>query len=449
MAHELKKLKAKLLNTPHLITAQHFEVITEYLDSRNDENFSPKAVVEEGEGGRYAFDDNEGVAIMNIDGPLSYKPVTVMGFDCGGANYQTMKRDFKYLVEDRGAKVIALNISSGGGEAYQCFDTARYMRNLADQNGVRIVSFVDGLAASAAYALACAGDEIIVANGSEVGSIGVLVRLMNDSKALEQKGYERTFITAGKEKIPFATDGSFRPEFLSEIQEKVDTLYTEFTGFVAERRNLSVESVIATEAKTFTPEKALALGLIDKVMTVEGFYEYLADLSASQNIPERKTSSLDPLANLNVTKLNEETLDMEKIAELETSLVEANSTIADYVTKLAAVELEKADLAAKLEEATKQIATLEGDIASKKVASRKATLMQFVAEEKAEALNASLADSSDAVFEAVVETLKAQHEVSKQSELMNELGGNPQNDEESEKSAKSVLEATRQKLKTK
>lgn len=444
MAHELFRIEAKLTNEPHLVHPATFETIINYLEKRNGEDFIPEAKVETDDMGRYTFNDDVGVAVMNIDGPLTYKPVSFMGMDCGGASYQVLKTDFNYLVE-QGAKTIVLNISSGGGEAYQCFATARYMRNLADANGVKIISFVDGLAASAAYALATTADEIIVAEGSEVGSIGVLVRLMNDSKKLEKDGYERTFVTAGKEKVPFAADGSFKPDFLADIQDKVNTLYAEFTGFVAERRNLSVESVIATEAKTFLPEKALQLGLIDKVMTVEGFYEYLADSSASQNIPERKNGNL--LANLNVTKLNEETLDMEKIAELEASLVEANSAIEANAIALAAVAKEKAELEAKLAQATEQLTVMQGEIASKKVASRKSTLLQFLAEDKAEELNVSLADASDAVFETVVSTVKAQHELVKNSELMTELGG--QGEQTPEAQTKSVLEATRSKLKTK
>jgi ClpP class serine protease len=445
MSHEIVRLKQKILDTPHLVHPATFESVINYLNDRSVmEHFEPEARLDDNEDGNYAYNEDTGVAVMNISGPLTYRPyMTLCG--SGGANYQAIKEDFADIVE-RGAHTVVLQIDSGGGEAYQCFATARYIRGLADANDVKIISFVDGLAASAAYGLAVAAHEIIVAEGSEVGSIGVLVRLMNDSKALEKEGYERSFVSAGKEKIPFAADGSFKPEFLQDIQDKVDALYTEFTGFVAERRNLSVESVIATEAKTFLPEKALQLGLIDKVMTVEGFYEYLADSSASQNIPERKTGK--PFANLNVTKLNEETLDMEKIAELEASLVEANSAITAKGVELAALAAEKAELTALLAKANEQLTEMQGEIASKKVASRKSTLLQFLAEEKAEALNVSLADASDAVFETVVETVKAQHAMVKNSEMMTELGAQGEQ-ELADKATKSVLEVTRSKLKTK
>ncbi|MNK14300.1 putative protease SohB [compost metagenome] len=446
MSHELVRLKEKILDTPHLVHPATFQTIVSYLNDRNAmENFEPEARMDGEDYGNYTYNEDSGVAVMNISGPLTYRPYMTLCGD-GGANYQTIKSDFAELVE-MGAHTVVLGIDSGGGEAYQCFATARYMRGLADANNVKIISFVDGMAASAAYGLAVAADEIIVAEGSEVGSIGVLVRLINDSKALEKEGYERTFVSAGKEKIPFAADGSFKPEFLQEIQDKVDSLYAEFAGFVASRRNLSVESVIATEAKTFLPEKAMSLGLIDKVMTVEGFYEYLADLSASQNIPERN-KSMHSLANLNVTKLNEETLDMEKIAELEASLAEANSLAQAKAVELAALAKEKAELEASLAKANEQLTTMQGEIASKKVASRKATLLQYFAEDKAEALNVSLAEASDAMFETVAEGYKAQHELVKNSELMTELGGQGEQ-ELTEKTSKSVLEVTRSKLNNK
>ncbi len=444
MAHELLKLTQKLYDTPHLVHPSTFESVLNYLNARNEHNFDIEARVIDGGDGNYTYNEDSGVAVMNISGPLTYRPYMTLCGE-GGANYQTIKEDFASLVDD-GAHTIVLSIDSGGGEAYQCFATARYMRDLADANNVKIISFVDGMAASAAYALATAADEIIVAEGSEVGSIGVLVQLFNDSKALEKEGYERTFVSAGKDKIPFAADGSWRPEFIQDIQSKVDTLYSEFTGFVASRRNLSVESVMATEAKTFLPEQALSLGLIDKVMTVEGFYEYLADSSASPNIPERKNGGNAKLT----TQLNEETLDMEKIAELEGKLASVLLEVESKGTELANLTSLNATLVADLAKANEQLAELTGVIASNKQAIRLATLKQYLANaEQAEAINTSLSGADDAVFEAVVSGYKAQHAQLKASELLTEIGehGGVEDDVDAQAKAEtSIVAATRNKL---
>ena len=56
--------------------------------------------------------------------------------------------------------------------------------------------------------LGAAAHEIIANPESEAGSIGVVISLQNNNKQLEKEGIERTFITAGSEKVPFEEDGS-------------------------------------------------------------------------------------------------------------------------------------------------------------------------------------------------------------------------------------------------
>lgn len=429
MAHKLLRIEEKLCNVPHLVHPAAFEKILKYMDSRAASDFqtAPKAEIDNDEYGRYAYNSDVGVAVMNIEGPLTYKPITMFGMDCGGASYETLKSDFSYLV-DQGAKTIALNFDSPGGEAYQCFATGRFLRNLADENGVKIISFVDGLAASAAYGLASIADEIIVAEGSEVGSIGVLVRLMNDSKFLEQKGLERTFVTAGKEKIPYAEDGSFRPEFLADIQEKVDTLYKEFTEFVAVNRNLSVESVVSTQAKTFLPEKALELGLIDKVMTVDGFYEYLSEMAVDDTASKTRENGM--LNKNKLFKLNkkEETPVM-NIEELQAKLTASESQLAEVIASKTSLEEQLASLSeslsgkdAELSALTEKVAELEKAKVETALAARKEKLSAVVSQEKVEELVASMASLSDESFNTVLAGFAQSKKAAEASELFNELG---------------------------
>src|ERR1700712_5571168 len=174
MSHQLIRLRDKVYNTPQLMSLVSFENICDYLDARCSKDFK----LEDGDSDqhevtdRYSFNSDIGVAVMNLQGPLTDKPVTMMGFDCGGTSYQQLKEDFTYLA-DSGAKTIAFMTDSGGGEAYGVFDAANYIRSYADQKGVKILSYVDGLSASAAYALTAISDEIITNSQSELGSIGV------------------------------------------------------------------------------------------------------------------------------------------------------------------------------------------------------------------------------------------------------------------------------------
>lgn len=424
MAHSLLRLKEKICNTPHLMHPASFEIVIQYLNERNSEDFKLESDVEDNResNSRYSYNKDIGVAVLNIDGPLSYKPVTMMGFDCGGASYQQIKEDFTYLV-DSGAKTIAFSVSSGGGEAFQMMPTANYMRKLATENDVRIITYVDGLSASAAYGLSVIADELIMAPSSEVGSVGVLVRLMNDSKALEKEGYERTFISAGDDKIPFDANGSFRKEFLEDIQGKVDTLYEEFTGFVAEHRNLSVEAVKSTQARTFLPKEAIELGLADRVMTLEEFYTHLADTAQKQEGGMLKTKLF---AQFNKT---EETLEMTQLAELQEQLQGAQLSVSDLTSKFEAASLLLAEKETLLSAALQEVAQMKEAVASAEAAAvavkmdaRKSKLAAVMSDDKLEGVAASLSSLDDSAFETVLSGFAAQKQALEASDMFTEIG---------------------------
>lgn len=369
MAHKITRLKAKLLNTPHLIDEQSFNAILSYINDRNatgilaerDEDDEDKY-----ERSRFLYNDESRTAILYIEGPLTAKS-TGMEMFCGGTSYEGLKEDFADAVE-LGAKTVVFMTDSGGGEASTMMDTANYLRKMADDNDVKIISYVDGgMAASAAYGIICVSDEIIAQADSDIGSIGVLVRLMNDSKRLEQEGYERTFITAGSEKQPFADDGSFRKEFLQDIQYKVDKLYESFTSHVATHRGMSVEAVKATEARTYLADDAMRIGLVDKVMSLDGFYEYLAEYASAQRqlIGEKQTmfkfkKEAQAAAEAQAKTQAAEMVDVQAaieaaVAELQASHIAEMGVIKEQLEAMQAAIQEKESLLAKAQDTIAQM----------------------------------------------------------------------------------------------
>lgn len=427
MAHELARLRSKLFNTPLLVDSKSFESVLNYVDKRCEGNTTVEKKAES-EFSMYSTlhyaETNLGV--IHISGPLTNKST---GWEalCGGTSYESIKEDFEALLEE-GVKTVAFMIESGGGEAYGMMDTGNYLRKLADENGVRIISYVDGLSASAAYGLTAISDEIISNKNSEIGSIGVLIRLMNDSKALEMKGFERTFISAGTEKIPFAADGSFRKEFLDDLQYKVDALYKDFTEYVAEHRNLSVEAVRNTQANTFLAEDAIALGLADKVMTQEEFYSYLS--GEAQNNKEGNSMSN------RIFKFNksEDKSEMAQLAELQTELAGVQSQLADAQLAVAELATTKEALAtlqaAFTEKETALVAALDQvkDMQAQAVAVKTQTRKEKLASVgQDESIADAMASLDDTTFETLFAGYKASFEKQKQvletSGMLEELGG--------------------------
>lgn len=453
MPHALFRLREKLCNTPHLMSLQSFEAVLDYVEKRCSgevELFKDQEANIAND--RYSFNADIGVATIYLDGPMTYKPVTMFGMDCGGFSYETFKEDFTYLAES-GAKTIAMISSSGGGEAFQLFPTARYIRKVADEYGIKLLNYVDGLSASASYGLSVIADEIILAPSSEVGSVGVVVKLLNNSKALEQAGYERTFVTGGKDKVPFSPDGSFRKEFIEDIQGKVDALYAEFTEFVAEHRNLSVEAVRSTEARTFLPNEAISLGLADSVMSVEDFYTYLADQA-------QKSQGNNMLKNklFNMKTNDEETLDMSQLADLQAQLAQYEGQVAEltsvkeaHATLLAAFTEKETLLSAALQEVAQMkeaVASAEAAAVAVKMDSRKSKLAAVMSADKVEGVSASLSSLDDSAFETVLSGFAAQKQALEASDLFNEIGdqGAQVEDQPSSKAKTSTEDIIKQKL---
>ena len=421
MAHELARFRSKLFDTPLLVDSKSFESILNYVDKRCEGTVDVVQKEASSEFSMYSTlhyaESNLGV--IHISGPLTNKST---GWEalCGGTSYESIKEDFEALLE-AGTKTVAFMVESGGGEAYGMMDTGNYLRKLADENGVRIISYVDGLSASAAYGLTAISDEIISNKNSEIGSIGVLIRLMNDSKSLEMKGYERSFISAGTQKIPYSEDGSFRKEFLDDLQYKVDALYTDFTEYVAEHRNLTVEAVRNTQANTFLADDAIALGLADKVMTQEAFYSYLSGQAQNNKEGSSMSNRIFKFSKTNT----EETLEMTQLADLQSQLTAANEQLAEFSSVKEAFTLLQTSITEKdaaLAQALADVAQMKEAAVAVKMDSRKSKLAAVMSADKIEAVSASLSTLDDSAFETVLSGFAAQKQALEASEMFTEIG---------------------------
>ena len=261
-------------------------------------------------------------------------------------SYEKIKKLTKMQIQ-LGVSSITYIIDSNGGEAYLAFSTAKDLRKMADDAGIKTKAYVDGAACSAAYMMASASHEIVANEDSDIGSIGVLVQLINPSKHLEKQGIERTFITAGEHKVPFEDDGSFNKEFLGRIQNSVSKTYDKFVSSVAELRQLPKEKIIGTQARVYDADEALSLGLIDKIMEFEDFEKY---------------ASNSPIQTTHVTTLehNKETQTMS-----EQNVQEQVASVEELAAQLATATIDKQSLET-------QVTKLQGDLSASVLAKEQA-----------------------------------------------------------------------------
>lgn len=337
-------------------------------------------------------------------------------------SYESLKRQFTSQIEN-GVKTIVMQIDSHGGEAYRMFGATNAVRKMATDNDVKIIAYVDGTSASAGYGWASIADEIIANPQSRIGSVGVVIQLYNDTKYLEKVGIERSFVYAGKNKIPFADDGSFSEDFIADLQKGVNRSYNTFTKFIATNRNLTVEQVVETNAKVYDAEEALSVGFIDKIMEIEEFEEYMNTEVSQTTIPngDKMSTKLDGSDNAPVTDLTE-------VETLQAQLTTLQGDLDNSKTELTTALTANTDLQSKFDALVETNKTLSDKIAKIEAdaitADRKEKLESVLGTENPQVFTLLTTTESldDAQFTAIVGALQTKVDV--EDESMVEVGDN-------------------------
>src|SRR3977135_2892367 len=96
------------------------------------------------------------------------------------------------------AKAVALVINSPGGSPVQSRQIYLRIRQLAAGKKLPLLVFVEDVAASGGYMIACAGDEIFCDPSSILGSIGVVGGAFGFQDLIKKIGVERRVYPAGR-----------------------------------------------------------------------------------------------------------------------------------------------------------------------------------------------------------------------------------------------------------
>ena len=447
-------LARQVFNTPQLVLADDLQAIAQFLVNRangvemdseyvNVKDDTPKFELSANPTEEDIIKYERAINGISEDGTTGYLDVTgtlvakhddfnaCMGF----TSYEKLYSQFEKQVS-MGIEKVVLNVDSGGGEARTAFEMADQFKALAVENNIPIYAYVDGLSASAAFLWSSIADEIVARPDSEIGSVGVVVQLVNNSKMLENKGITRKFITYGENKVPFDENGEFSKQFVKSIQEKVNKTGIQFNKFIARNRNMQVEDVIATQAEVYDAEDALAVGFVDKIMTKSEFYDnYLPKLSNRKSMYFLQSEE-------NMTKMLNEVnkdvaLNTDELQELKTQLATATETKeqltaslaelqADYDITKEQLEVMKVELA-EVQQAKAQLESekVQAELDAR-VAQRTAKLESALGadNEQVAKLLATTENLSDEQFDVIAQSLTVTQQA--QQEQFAELGGEGQ-----------------------
>jgi serine protease SohB len=165
------------------------------------------------------------------------------------------------------ARAVALLINSPGGSAVQSHLVFQRIRQLSAEKKLPAIAFVEDVAASGGYMIACAADEIIADPSSIVGSIGVIGATFGFDKLIEKIGVERRIYTSGLNKAmldPFLPEN---PEHVTRLKAIQEDIHASFIELVKSRRGAKLT---APEQDLFSGEywaarKGIEFGLVDRI----------------------------------------------------------------------------------------------------------------------------------------------------------------------------------------
>jgi len=167
----------------------------------------------------------------------------------------------------RNARAVALVINSPGGSPVQSRQIYLRIRQLAAEKKLPVLVFVEDVAASGGYMIACAGNEIICDPSSILGSIGVVGGSFGLQELIKKIGVERRLYTAGEHKAmldPFLPEDPDDVARLKAIQREIHAIFIALVKGSRGARLKGADDVLFT-GEYWAGETAVSLGLADVI----------------------------------------------------------------------------------------------------------------------------------------------------------------------------------------
>jgi len=171
---------------------------------------------------------------------------------------------------------LSIVVNSPGGSPVQSSLIAQKIREICLKKKIKCYCFVEDVAASGGYWLACAADEIYADVNSIVGSIGVISGGFGFTELIKKVGVERRIFTAGENKSfldPFEKINKKDLEKLKNLQKQI---HQNFIDWVSSRRKKKFNQKNLKKifsGSFWLSHEAKDLGLIDGIYSETSFFK--------------------------------------------------------------------------------------------------------------------------------------------------------------------------------
>ena len=259
---------------------------------------------------KFIFSSSVNIPTLRLSGVIGQA-----GFMRSGLNISSLDKLIDKLFSDKKSPAVALIINSPGGSPTQSSLIAKKIIKKSKEKNKKILAFVEDVAASGGYWLACASDEIYIDINSILGSIGVISPGFGFVELLKKIGIERRVYTSGKSKSfldPFKEEKEEDIKRLINIQEQI---HENFISYVKDRRGTKIKEKDFNEIFSglfWVGQKAIDLGLADGIGSINEIIHQKFGKKAKIKFIDQKKSFIQ--RKLSSSLLDSETL-MQKIEE--------------------------------------------------------------------------------------------------------------------------------------
>jgi len=219
----------------------------------------------------YELNPKPEVTVLNLHGTIVAGRAGLNGQP--PINMENLRKKIDFAFKPKRLEYVLLNINSPGGAPVQCDLISSYIKKKSEEKGVPVIAFVEDVAASGGYWLACSASEIYAARSSIVGSIGVIGGGFGFVEVAEKIGVERRVFTAGKCKSQMDPFQPLKEEDVARQQVILNSMHSHFIEHVKNSRGdkLKADDEKLFNGEYWTGDKAAELGLVDGLQLLDAW----------------------------------------------------------------------------------------------------------------------------------------------------------------------------------
>jgi len=224
----------------------------------------------------------EKVGVVEINGPI--------------VDSRKILRNIRTFRESEAIKAILIRIDSPGGGVGPSQEIYREIQKTTERK--KVIISMGAVAASGGYYVAAGADGIVANPGTITGSIGVIMGYTNFEELMQKIGLSAVVIKSGAYKDTGSPTRPMSDDEKELLQEVARQIHGQFVEAIGKGRGMDVKQVEAiADGRIFTGQKALELGLVDRLGNFEDAVAWAGELGGIEGkvetvYPEKEKPSI-------------------------------------------------------------------------------------------------------------------------------------------------------------